>query len=294
MATVKNPSIYDDRGTIGSADELDEYGVWVKLEPEELSDNKEDHFPDFDADFVPEMSLDETAAGDVNFEDFVFSDDGGDANFDDVEALRQDIQSASPAGPANAAPVTPSATPTATPTAPDLSTQLLTKIADELSSIKNELSALKEDLSAIRFEKPERGASNAGAEDAGFFDEEGDDKIALTGDELDNIIHTAAFTEETGSDAVDSLAEDFATESAPPSGDEGEIIDDSLGRPQRMAAPENGDNDDSGPATAPAEEKASNSGEDGVIYDGLGRPLNRTITEEEDAGTFHDLTEDGD
>ena len=29
MVTEKKPSIYSDRSTIGSADELDEYGVWV-------------------------------------------------------------------------------------------------------------------------------------------------------------------------------------------------------------------------------------------------------------------------
>jgi hypothetical protein len=37
MASEKKPSIYSDRGTIGSSDELDEYGVWVKSEPQDLS-----------------------------------------------------------------------------------------------------------------------------------------------------------------------------------------------------------------------------------------------------------------
>ena len=37
MAKEKKPSIYVDRGTIGSSDELDEYGVWVKSEPQDLS-----------------------------------------------------------------------------------------------------------------------------------------------------------------------------------------------------------------------------------------------------------------
>ncbi|MDR2103894.1 MAG: hypothetical protein LBP42_07320, partial [Treponema sp.] len=36
MANGKKPSIYDDRGTIGSSDELDEYGVWVKSEPQDF------------------------------------------------------------------------------------------------------------------------------------------------------------------------------------------------------------------------------------------------------------------
>jgi hypothetical protein len=37
MAGKKDPSIYDDRSNIGSSEELDEYGVWVKSEPQDLS-----------------------------------------------------------------------------------------------------------------------------------------------------------------------------------------------------------------------------------------------------------------
>jgi hypothetical protein len=254
MATLKNPSIYDDRGTIGSADELDEYGVWVKLEPEELSDEGEDHFPDFEADFAPEISLDETVADDVDFEAFAFSGDGEDANFDDIEALRQDMQSSSPVEPASDVPAEPAvpepaAPPTAMPGAPDLSTQLLMKIVEELSSIKDELSTFKGELSTIRSEMSAHSAPGADAEDAGFFDEEDDDKIALTGDELDNIIHTAAFTEETGFDAGDSPADDFAVTEAPPP-------------PQAMPPPSGGGAE--------------------ILYDGLGRPLNRQFSEEDD------------
>jgi hypothetical protein len=36
MESGKKPSIFHDRGFIGSADELDEYGVWVKSEPEDI------------------------------------------------------------------------------------------------------------------------------------------------------------------------------------------------------------------------------------------------------------------
>jgi hypothetical protein len=305
MATLKNPSIYDDRSTIGSADELDEYGVWVKIEPEELSDATADQFPDFDADFGPEITLDETLEDDAAFESLTFSGGGEDSGFDDVEALRQDIQAAAPdeagdaipagsalAYPAGTEPAAalPAASPLEEPIADsaDLSTRLLMKIADELSSIKVELSTLKGELSAIRSEKPLRGAGGE-AEDAGFFDEEDDDKIALTGDELNNIIHTADFTEETGFDAGASLSDDFAPDApseAParpsPSGDdEAAIIYDGLGRPLR--APAQGDAGDSGPAapaSAPVEADSEAAGGE-IIYDGLGRPLNRSIAGEE-------------
>jgi hypothetical protein len=283
MATLKNPSIYDDRSTIGSADELDEYGVWVKIEPEELSDADIETFPDFDIDFGPELPPEEEfSEGGGILEDFPSSGDGEEAAFDDLEALRQDIESFPP--PQDDTADEPAAAEPAAPEggAADLSTLLLMKIADELSAIKGELSTLKGELSAIRSKKPGSG----GAEEGGFFDEEDDDKIALTGDELDNIIHTADFTEETGFDAGESPADDFAEPDLPadPSGEGGEIIYDGLGRPLRGSPPE-----DFGPAEPAAEALAAETASDeaGIIYDGLGRPLNRKIPEEDnDALSF--------
>ena len=80
----------------------------------------------------------------------------------------------------------------------DKITDLLTEIVKELSSVKNEISMLKqssqfEDESAKSFEK-----KNVELEDGtGFFkDEDTDEAIALTGDELNNILITADFTEE--------------------------------------------------------------------------------------------------
>ncbi|HSV55857.1 MAG TPA: hypothetical protein VLH39_01950, partial [Magnetospirillaceae bacterium] len=84
---------------------------------------------------------------------------------------------------------------------PDASTEILLKIAGELSSIKQELVSLKSQIAAMKTatqagtdasqdgRKPDDG--NAG----GFFDEEEDETIALTGDELDNILNTAEFSE---------------------------------------------------------------------------------------------------
>jgi hypothetical protein len=262
MATLKNPSIYDDRGTIGSADELDEYGIWVKIEPEELPDSGADSFPDFDADFGPELSPDETAEADTALGDFDFSGGGKNAGFDDVEALRQDIQSASPAVPANNAASEPAAAPTVA--SEDLSIQLLMKIADELSSIREEVSMLKGELAAIRSGKPPQNAASDNADNGGFFDEEDDGKIALTGDELDNIIHTADFTEETGDDADASQTDDFTapdTESA---------------ATDLPVAPD------------PAEVNSGPVGEE-ILYDGLGRPLKRTISQDEDVGVSFDF-----
>jgi hypothetical protein len=299
MATLKNPSIYDDRGTIGSADELDAYGVWVKIEPEELSDADSDPFPDFDADFGPELSLDETAED--AFGDFDYSDGGLDSNFDDVEALRQDIQSAPPAAPAQAST--------------DLSTQLLMKIADELASIKKELSSLKEELSVIRSEKPGK-RSGEGAEEGGFFNEEDDGKIALTGDELNNIIHTADFTEETGADAGDfvpmepltkvtaeATAEALAKATAEPRAEitaetlaeaTAEVTAETLAE-TTTETPEPAAFDDGVEALdGPPLETADFDGGEEIIYDGLGRPLNRKIPGDEDIDLSLELEDSDD
>ncbi|OHD10559.1 MAG: hypothetical protein A2Z96_01960 [Spirochaetes bacterium GWB1_48_6] len=82
------------------------------------------------------------------------------------------------------------------------SADLLQKIVLELSSIKEELVSLRGQLSSLKagnqelpFIETEPEATEESTP-GGFFDEEDDDTIALTGDELDNILNTADFTEE--------------------------------------------------------------------------------------------------
>jgi hypothetical protein len=340
MLSEKNPSIYDDRGAIGSSEELDEYGVWVKSGPQDISKefpaedfsaddpfddadagvsldlsedfsfSAQDDLPDFtnftgaedtpaydgdpgfgefsfegpenddsgisfetienegvgteelsdsqsenqsvDIDIPPETESDETMdfdsfsepgtgardsadaetpAGeisfaeinsgkneDLNFEDFTdgfpeeitgeagFSESANSLELDEDFTISFDAGTGFPEEspgddePAKAFPAG---------TAPDtgesgVSTQILLQIVKELSSIKTELSDLKRELISVKGEAPreEGGAQSPG----GFFDESDDEKIALTGAEMDNILHTASFTEETGSDAVDGAA----------------------------------------------------------------------------------------
>ncbi|MDR2210683.1 MAG: hypothetical protein LBO65_04345 [Spirochaetaceae bacterium] len=237
MAGKNDPSIYDDRTTIGSSDELDEYGVWVKSEPQDLSSALPDieELPDINGDFngdldlpdfsddsspeavsaasdggadlefeeVPEnselpmgldpVSVDKDGFTEVSMNDFLDSETTLSApksiDFGDLDSNIDEVE------PENLEPVSQAAAPGPAGTA-DLSTQLLMKIADELSSIKKELSSLKNELGVVRREVKSEGAESKGG---GFFDEEDDEKIALTGDELDNILNTANFTEESGS-----------------------------------------------------------------------------------------------
>jgi len=95
----------------------------------------------------------------------------------------------------------------------DKSTQLLMMIADELSSIKQELSTLKTEIAGFKASGSpmDQNALNADIDDtdnSGFFnDDDTDETIALTGDELNNILITADFTEEKNED-IDPAAGD--------------------------------------------------------------------------------------
>ena len=93
----------------------------------------------------------------------------------------------------------------------DKATEILTQIASELVNIKNELANMKSEMAQTQqkleestmFESKENKVNSGSIKDAsdsdksGFFnDDDGDETIALTGDELNNILITADFTEE--------------------------------------------------------------------------------------------------
>lgn len=137
-----------------------------------------DSFIDSDDDssigIIPDLEIESVSIG------------AGDSGFDDVRAVSDDLSASAP------------------------SSDLLKQIASELSSIKQELVSLRDQLSSIKStgaaaaEAPDEAGVEEPADAAGgFFDDEDDDTIALTGDELDNILNTADFTEETVSEEPD-------------------------------------------------------------------------------------------
>jgi hypothetical protein len=83
MVKEKKPTIYSDRGTIGSSDELDEYGVWVKSEPQDLSDSLPEASSEFDTDdpFGPEPASD---TPDLNIPDIDILPDLGTTESEEV------------------------------------------------------------------------------------------------------------------------------------------------------------------------------------------------------------------
>ncbi len=169
-----------------------------------------------------------------------------DAGFDDIAALTEELATPveEPAPLAEAAvaePVQAKAAPEAAPAvkaeskseAGGLANDLLLQIANELSSIRGELVNLKGELATIKKEEEEKApavsaAAEAGKEQeektpakdktdkhGGFFDEEEDETIALTGDELDNILNTADFTEEAAPESTEAAPEAAESEPAP-------------------------------------------------------------------------------
>ncbi len=86
---------------------------------------------------------------------------------------------------------------------------------------------LRRDLSGLRKTAAERGGespSAAAGTQGGFFDEDEDETIALTGDELDNILNTAEITEEAAESPsldvdVDLQSDELTPSAETPAGD---------------------------------------------------------------------------
>ncbi|MBN1686977.1 MAG: hypothetical protein JW852_10000 [Spirochaetales bacterium] len=83
----------------------------------------------------------------------------------------------------------------------------LEKIESELKSIKAELENLKSELSLLK--QTSRQPEETEQDGAGFLSEDEDETIALTGDELDNILNTADITEETVEETEAPEDQDF-------------------------------------------------------------------------------------
>ena len=165
------------------------------LETEEFVDS----LPDLDLaeeDLAEEDLSDESLPADLEI-------------FDDVSAVEEEMISAG-----NTAPRHGNAGQN---DRADDSLAILRNIEEELQSIKSELKQLKTELTSLRGKAPSdestaEAAPSDSKEPTGFFEEEEDETIALTGDELDNILNTAEFTEQTGQPTeIEDFMEEFPT-----------------------------------------------------------------------------------
>jgi hypothetical protein len=200
MIYDKKPSVYSDRGTIGSAEELDAYGVWVKSEPQDLVSDLAGAaefsagampYESYDMGFdIPESEPMQADAGDFSGS---FADDSYSGQSYDDGLGASAMGATSPFG------------------SEEISNELLLKIANELSSIRNELNILKKEFADIRAETgavshtrdfiddadEDEKTALAHAQHSDFFDDvDEDEKITLTGDELENILSSASLSSE--------------------------------------------------------------------------------------------------
>ncbi len=153
----------------------------------------------FEGDSEPKVGRESAS----EFDDFISPSvaEPRSGDFDDIAAVTESLTE----------PSSGAAGPSGRGGSPDLSSELLEKIADELSSIRGELVSLKTQIAGIAApsDAAPKAEPAAAQEDAsGFFNKEEDETIALTGDELDNILNTADFTEEAVEPSSESLLEE--------------------------------------------------------------------------------------
>jgi len=172
--------------------DLERYGVWVKAGPDEINEHESTslelmEIDDSDQDELLITEEEEKLLGELeesslpDFGDFDELDDSFNDPFENNPPMGDSIGS------------------------DDESKELLHKIEDELSALRNEIRQLKDELTGMRVPSVSTEEDEP-AENGGFFDEEEDETIALTGDELDNILDSADMTEES----VEREPEDFS------------------------------------------------------------------------------------
>jgi pilus assembly protein FimV len=90
-----------------------------------------------------------------------------------------------------------------------VSNALLQQIVADLSGLKNEISSLKNDFAELKAHEEIIAAGTQKQPKGGFFadEEDDDDTISLSGDELDNIMNTADFTNNAKEESIPAQKE---------------------------------------------------------------------------------------
>ena len=182
-------------------DNLDDMNVEEDLAEPETEDDEQDFTADLGLDDLDSSLEVDLETLNISEEPAEIAADRGSEAPDDLASLEMDLQEDLEADVS-----ADGFAPTPTASAPDLS-----KIEAELRSIKNEIKALKNELSSLKSAPQFSGEPSAEpkTEEAGFFAEDDDETIALTNDELDNILNTADITEETVEETESPDDQDF-------------------------------------------------------------------------------------
>ncbi len=171
--------------------DLERYGVWVKAGPDEINEQESTslelmEIEDTDQDELLITEEEEKLLGELEESSLPDFDD-----FDELdESFSDPFENDLPTGDSISSD--------------DESKELLHKIEEELSALRNEIRQLKDELTGMKVPSVSTEEDDS-AENGGFFDEEEDETIALTGDELDNILDSADMTEKS----MEEEPEDF-------------------------------------------------------------------------------------
>jgi len=156
MASDKKPSMYSNRGKIGSAEELETYGVWVKSEPQDFTASLAEAAANFNADALPYEADFDTGFDDMGMGSAGFGLLGPELDIPEI-SMDDDTVGFDDGLRGNE----------------ETSSQFLMKIAGELSSIRSELNVLKKEFAELRGEDVDEtaDAASAGAEDGAPSDD---------------------------------------------------------------------------------------------------------------------------
>jgi hypothetical protein len=209
-------SIPEEEQLLPEDEELPDISAVTESEPSEpvdLETVSEDELPELDleeeATPAAGAQKEKRSAAEVNEVEVTLSDSAaGQGRFEDLDALESELASVT----ASAAKPRPA------------SSEILARIEDELRSIRADLTQLRSELSGMRKPSAQPSVATPPASNeaqSGFFDEDEDETIALTGDELDNILNTADITEEEAEAApVEEPSDLEELEEAPSAGEE--------------------------------------------------------------------------
>lgn len=188
--------------------ELERYGVWVKAGPEDIVEEDEE-FVMSDLVSVDDLDIPE-ADSDPDPFGALSEDDSEEDEFLDLPDLDSELLEE-----------VPEEIPEAPASSQTVAVEEAQQIQNELREIKSELAELRAVLRNVTLpvqenpqtvepptpEAPSEVAAEPAPPKGGFFDDTEDETIALTDDELDNILNTAEFTEEAGE--AQDLDDDF-------------------------------------------------------------------------------------
>lgn len=184
---TREPSIPEEGPLLAEDEELPDISEVSDAgsEPEDLEPISDEELPELELEeeLTPAVNKRAASAEPNEVEVTLSETEAEKERFEDLDALETELASVA------AAPAEQRAG----------SSEILARIEDELRSIRADLTQLRSELSGMRKpgSEPAVAAPPAGSEtQSGFFDEDEDETISLTGDELDNILNTAEITEE--------------------------------------------------------------------------------------------------